>query len=161
MRTTKSFLAAVAVAVGMGAVCASSASAGSRDEAAIRKLYAHYTAAWNQNDTAAMTKLWAADGDHLEPNGLLVKGRAALEKLLAERFATEFKGSHGTITADAIRFIKSDVAVVDSPYEITGAHDTGGKDLPPIKGRYVDVWARKGGKWEIVVSRPVVSTAQP
>ena len=157
MRMAKSLVAAVAVAVGMGAVWTSSANASNTDAATLRKLYADYTAAWNQNDTAAMATLFAADADHLEPNGLLLKGRAAIMKQLSERFATEFKGSRGAITADTIRFIKPDVAVVDSPYEITGAHDTGGKELPPIKGRYVDIWIKKGGRWEIIVSRPVVS----
>jgi len=133
----------------------------STDEAAIRSLYVRYDAAWNKGDAKAMGALWAEDADHVEPDGRTVRGRAALEKELATRFATDLRGTRSVQTVEAVRLVKPDVAVVDAAYEVTGVHDAAGKPLPPLKGRYVDIWIKRGNTWQIIVDRPVAALRVP
>jgi uncharacterized protein (TIGR02246 family) len=133
----------------------------STDEAAIQALYASYDAAWNKGDVKAMGALWAEDADHVEPDGRMVAGRAALERDLAARFATDLSGTRSVQTVEGVRLIKPDVAVVDAAYEVTGARDAEGKALPPLQGRYVDIWIRRGNTWQIIVDRPVAARRVP
>jgi ketosteroid isomerase-like protein len=49
-----------------------------------------------------------------------------------------------------------DVAVVDAAYEVSGARGAQGQSLPALRGRYVDIWVKRAGKWHIVADRPVV-----
>ncbi len=136
-------------------------AARSGDEETIRQLYAGYDAAWNKGDVAALTLAWAADADHVEPDGRAVKGRAAIEKDLAQRFATDLKGTRSQQTITGVRFITPDVALVDASYEVTNVRDPQGQPAPPLKGRYVDIWSKRGGKWQIVADRPVVPAPAP
>lgn len=132
-------------------------AAANADEVALRKLYVDYDATWNKGDAKGMAMFWAADAVHVEPNGSVVNGRAALEKSLAERFAATLKGTHSQQTVETIQFIKPDVAVVDAAYEVTGAHSADGKELPTLRGRYVDIWLKQAGTWRIVADRPLAA----
>lgn len=149
------YTAFVAMVICTVPLWADPARASSGDEPAIRSLYAKYDAAWSKADAKAMGMLWAEDADHVEPDGRMIKGRAALETELARRFATDLKGTRSVQTVGSVRFIKADVAVVDASYEVFGAHDAEGKALPAIEGRYVDIWVKHRGTWRIVVDRPV------
>ena len=97
MRTI--WLLAVVVFVA-AAVRAEVPAARSGDAGVIRQLYARYDAGWNNGDLAGLALIWAYDADHVEPDGRAVKGRAAIEKELGQRFATDLKGtrSQQTIT---------------------------------------------------------------
>ncbi len=138
-------------------LCAHHVRAGTAEEATVRDLYAKYDAAWNQADVKTLSMFWAAEAFHVEPDGRVIKGRAALGQDFTRRFAAEWKGTHSQQTVEAVQFIKPDVALVDAAYEVTGAHDAEGKPLPPLRGRYLDVWVKKAGKWQIVADRPVAA----
>jgi uncharacterized protein (TIGR02246 family) len=145
------------VAVGLRA-----ASAHCKDDkaaTAVRNLYVQYDAAWNQGDVKALLKIWADEAKHVEPDGRVLNGRAAIDAEFGRRFASEWKGSQSKQTVEAVQFVKPDVALVDASYEVTGARDAEGKPLPPLRGRYLDVWVKKAGKWRIVADRPL--PAQP
>ncbi len=148
------YLAVVAVMVVALPLRAEQAARGS-DEAAIRSLYVSYDAAWNKGDVNALGAVWADDADHVDPDGRRVSGRAALEKDLASRFATDLRGTRSVQTVEAVRLLKPDVAVVDAAYEVTGLQDAQGKPLPPLQGRYLDIWVKRGDTWQIVMDRPV------
>src|SRR5689334_8940291 len=62
-----------------------------QSEIVIRKIYADFTAAWNKHDVSSMAKMWALDGDQVEPDGRHAKGRAEVEKLLTAEHETVFK----------------------------------------------------------------------
>jgi uncharacterized protein (TIGR02246 family) len=126
------------------------------DAAAIRQLYARYDARWNEGDLTGLAMIWADDADHVEPDGRVVKGRAAIENQLRQRFASDLKGTRSQQTITGIRFITRDVAVVDASYEVTGARDAKGQGLPALQGRYVDIWVKRARKWYIVADRPIV-----
>ena len=156
MRTT--WLLAVMISVA-AAVRAEASPARSGDAKAIRQLYAGYDAAWNKGDLRGLAMVWAADADHVEPDGRVIKGRTAIEKDLRQRFATDLKGTRSQQTITAIRLITPDVAVVDASYEVSGARDAQGQSLPALQGHYVDIWVKHDGKWHIVADRPIVPAA--
>jgi uncharacterized protein (TIGR02246 family) len=158
MRKFGAFVAVMVVALPLRA---EQARTRSTDEAAIRNLYASYDTSWNKADLKAMGALWAEDADHVEPDGRMITGRAALEQDLAKRFATDLRGTRSAQTVEAVRLIKPDVAVVDAAYEVTGVQDAEGKALPPLKGRYVDIWIKRGKTWRIIVDRPVAALRVP
>jgi uncharacterized protein (TIGR02246 family) len=153
----KKFLTVAAVIFCAVPLYAGRGDAGGADEQAIRQLYASYDAIWDKADAKAMAQFWAEDAYHVEPDGRVVTGRAAIAKELADRFATDLKGTRSKQTLDGVHFIKPDVAVVDASYEVTGMQDAEAKLLPPLQGRYIDIWVKKGGKWHIVTDRPVAA----
>ncbi len=153
----KRLLGGVIAALVLAPLCGTPAAAGTADEAAVRNLYAKYDEAWNQGNVAALSRFWAEHATHVEPDGRVIAGRAALEQEFSRRFAADWKGTHSQQTVEAVHFIKPDVAIVDASYEVTGAVDAERKPLPPFRGHYVDVWLKKSGKWQIVTDRPVVA----
>lgn len=132
-----------------------------KDEEAIKKSAADFAAAWNKNDAKAIAMLFAEDGDFVNPEGRMSKGRAGIEKNYTEVFATTFKGTKFTSTVDLIRFVKPDVAISDGTYEIVGAHGPDGKEMPPIKGLYTIFGVKKNDKWWMVSGRAMVPLTPP
>jgi uncharacterized protein (TIGR02246 family) len=153
MRTIWWLAVMISVAV---AVRAKEPAARSGDAEVIRQLYARYDAAWNKGDATGVAMVWTYDADHVEPDGRAIHGRTAIAKELGQRLATDLKGTRSQQTITGIRFITPDVAVVDAAYEVSGARDAQGQSLPPLRGRYVDIWVKRGGKWHIAADRPIV-----
>jgi len=126
------------------------------NEATIRKLYDDFTAAWNKHDTDAMARMWALDGDHIEPDGRIAKGRAEVHKLLGLEHSTVFKKSHLNLTIESVWFINQDVALVDGLYELSGVIDESGKEVPMRKGHLTSVLMQEGSVWSIAASRAMI-----
>lgn len=144
---------------GIPAATGSMAAADVGSEAAIRKMYDEYEAAWNRHDPAGIAGFWAEDGDRLESDGTASKGRKQLESLLREQHAGAFKESVLSQSLDSVWFIVDGVALADGPYTITGIRDADGKVVPPRRGHLANVLVRDGGVWRIGASRVMAATA--
>jgi uncharacterized protein (TIGR02246 family) len=131
------------------------------NEAMIRKLYADFIAAWNAHDPKKMASYWALDGDTIEPDGMVAKGRAELEKHFAEEQATAMKDSTLKLTVDAVWFVTADVALVDGTYVVLNAHDPNGQPLPPRKGLVSSVVIHEEGTWHVAASRSMIPIPLP
>jgi len=125
------------------------------DEAAIRKVFADFAGAWGRDDAKSMASYWAVDGDVINPPGRRANGRAEIEKMFADEHATVFKGTHITFSEGTIHFVKPDVAVFTSDYEIPGAHPPNGADMT-MKGIVTSVMVKKNGKWWTLSARPMM-----
>jgi len=137
-----------------------------RDEEAIRKHVADYVDAYNNHDSQAMDSLFLPDADTYLKEGRLLKGLAALHQLFITRHSTIAKTSHLTRTVEGIRFLKSDVAVVDSTYEAVGMRDEKGNPAPPLRAWITETLVKDDRKWRTVVFRamplsPVRSGSAP
>jgi uncharacterized protein (TIGR02246 family) len=141
-----------------GGVAGAKAQAG--DEAAIRKVFADFAEAWGRDDAKSMASHWTVDGDLINPQGRRANGRAEVEKLLADEHATVFKGTHITFSEGTIHFVKPDVAVFTTDYEIPGAHGPNGNEMT-AKGIVTSVMVKKNGKWWTLSARPMVPLANP
>jgi len=130
------------------------------DEAAIRKVFADFAEAWGKDDAKSMASYWTADGDLINPMGKRAKGRAEVEALLAEEHATVFKGTHIKFSEGTIRFVKRDVALFTTDYEIPGAHGLNGSEMT-AKGILTCVMVKKSGKWLTFSARPMSPLPTP
>ena len=136
------------------------AKAQASDEAAIRKVFADFAEAWGKDDAKSMASHWAVDGDLINPTGRRANGRAEIEKLFADEHATIFKGTHITFTEGTIHFVKPDVAIFTSDYEVPGAHPPNSAEMT-LKGIVTSVMVKTNGKWWTLSTRPMVPVTTP
>lgn len=116
------------------------------DEAAIRKVHADFTAAWNRHDPAALAGSWAPDGDLINPEGRWAKGKAEVQKAFVDEQAGIFKSSTFANTIQSVRFLTPNMAIVDASFEIANMTPP---NAPPMtqKGLYKSIMVKDGGKW--------------
>jgi uncharacterized protein (TIGR02246 family) len=131
------------------------------NEEAIRTLYEQFTAAWNKHDVPAMTSHWAEDGDHVEPDGQVAKGRDQVTELFKKQHASIFKDSHLTLKIDAVWFITADVALIDGTYELSGVVLPDGTQIPTRKGLLSTNLLYEQGRWWIAASRLMIPSVLP
>ena len=131
------------------------------NDAAIRALYAEFTAAWNAHDPKKMANFYAIDGDTMEPDGMSAKGHDEVEKHFADEHAAPFKNTELKLSVDSVWFITADVALVDGTYVVLGAVDPNGQALPPRKGLLTSVLIRENGTWHVAASRSMIPIPLP
>lgn len=123
----------------------------SQDEEAIRNVLAQFIEAWNKHDAKAFSMVFAEDADFTNVRGSSAHGRAEVEKFHAPLFATRFKDTNQKMTKTKIRFIRPDVAAVDAWWEMSGARNAEGQEIPARKGLLNLVMTKDGGRWFITV----------
>jgi uncharacterized protein (TIGR02246 family) len=138
-----------------------SITADRRDEKLVREVYDRFTAAWNAHDVDAIAKMWAIDGDHMEPDGETAKGRQAVLMLMRRRHDTVFKTTRLNLSIADVWFMPGDVALVDGGYEIYGIRGPDGKELPARRGHLTSVLIKEQGQWWIAASRLMIATTLP
>jgi uncharacterized protein (TIGR02246 family) len=126
-------------------------TSGVQDEASIRKLLSDFLEAWNRHDPKAFSMVFSQDADFTNVAGVGAHGRAEIEKFHTSRFATNFKNSHQLIEESKIRFIRSDVAAVDARWEMTGAQNAEGQEIPLRKGLPNFTLTKDSNQWFITV----------
>jgi uncharacterized protein (TIGR02246 family) len=131
------------------------------NEKLVRDLYDRFVAAWNRHDPATMAGMWSIDGDHLEPDGTVAKGRDAVRALLTREHQTVFAKSHLSLSVADVWFVAQNVALVDGGYEVTGIRTPDGVDLPARRGHLTSVLLHEQGKWWIAASRLMIPTELP
>jgi uncharacterized protein (TIGR02246 family) len=101
-----------------------------------------YIDAYNKGDAKALARLYAEDVDYTDQDGAEVKGRDAMEKLLADNF-NQNPGAKLTIRTDEVKQLTPDVKISRGLATVTlpnGAAEA---------TRYTAVRVRKGDHWEI------------
>jgi uncharacterized protein (TIGR02246 family) len=132
----------------------------SKDETAIRKLIRQLQDGWNAHDPKAAAAPFAPDADFVVVTGLHLKGRDEIEKGFAFRLAQpDYKGSKNTITVKGIRFLRPDVAVVHTTFDIEYSEGGGVKKDHAIE---TAVMTKERGRWSIVAfQNTVIAPQQP
>lgn len=143
----------ILLALAQGSVAGDKADAA--DEKALQEQNEAFVAAFNSGDIKAVAEAYAPDADFLSAQGQRVKGRDALEKYFAKGFA-ESKGLKLKHSDSSVRFLKSDVAVADGTWEITGRPEGN-----PARGHYTAILMKRDGRWLIVYDRPMVPIQPP
>jgi len=129
------------------------AAAPDGNERAIKALLESFAAKWHDSDAHGLSMFWSADGDFINPDGLVLKGRREIEGFYSQAFSMGYAGSKAAATVDQIRWLKPDLALVDGAFEITGATGSDHRQLPAEKGRYTVVLKKENGHWWIVANR--------
>ncbi len=88
-----------------------------QDETPVRAVVSRYVDARELRSAAAVEALFTPDADQLVSTGDWRKGRDAIVK--GTLASSERTGGHRTITVEGVRFLCTDVALVDCRYEIS------------------------------------------
>ena len=132
-----------------------------KNEKLVRAMYEDLIDAWNRHDATAVAKLWAIDGDHLEPDGTIAKGRDAVTKLFTRQHETVFKESVLDMNLQDVWFHGDNLAIVDGSYELKGAKLPNGTELAPRRGHFTSVLLYEDGRWQVAASRLMIPAALP
>lgn len=131
-----------------------------QDEQDIRKAATEFVTAWNRNDAKGLAACFASDGDLINPAGQIARGRAGVEKLLAEEQNRTFKGTRISVPQKHLSFLKPDIAIVDYEFEIAHLRGADGKETA-LKGLLTNVLRKEGDRWLIAAARPMVPSPLP
>ena len=124
------------------------------DDAAIRQIVTEEIAAWNQGDAVAYSRHFAAEGTFTNIRGQFFVGYDAFLKQHDVIFKSLFKGTTLAQEVVSLKFITSEVAVVEALTAVSGmrqpppgvAFDTRGR----LRTRLLQVVAKQQGAWKIV-----------
>lgn len=151
MDTKRSFIVLVLVACLGGTLAGAAArpALGAEPDprqAELTKTAEAFVAAFESGDAKAVAAFWAKDGDLVDVEGRVLKGREAIEQDFAELFR-ENKGLKVRIEVASVRFV-GDTAIEDGTTTVLAPDGSA-----PSRARYTNVLAKKDGKWLIVSVR--------
>ena len=150
MRNAAALILTLAFAV---PAAAQGKAAATEDDAAIRRLVQQHDAARNRGDWKAVGQLFTVDAEQLTSAGEWRKGRARIEKGMAQSMATVYKNGKYTTTIQNLRMVTPTVAVADGSFEITNIKD-GSR-----RGHMTYVLLKTDDGWRFAASRAMVPTA--
>jgi uncharacterized protein (TIGR02246 family) len=124
------------------------------DETAIRKIVQDEVAAWNRRDATAYSSQFANDGTFTNIRGQFFTGHEAFLKQHEVIFQGIFKNTTSQQDIVSLKFIRPDVATVETLTSLSGMRETAPGTAADSKGRLrtrlLQVVARQGGEWRIV-----------
>jgi uncharacterized protein (TIGR02246 family) len=129
-------------------IAAPALAAPSADEAAVREVVRKYTEAREARSPEAIGALFTDDADQHTTAGAWRRGRAEILRGTAQASA-QTPGVR-RITVQTVRFVTSDTAIVDGPYEVV----EGGKVTRSMWATLVVV--RGPGGWRIAAIRNAI-----
>src|SRR5262245_44468697 len=127
------------------------------EEETIRKMADQAIIRLNKGDLTVFEDFWSHDADYVSVDGRLITGRAQLQAFFRELGKSNAGKAQQTSSIERIRFLTPELAIVDGSWTVTGVRDGAGKELPPIKGRGVEVAQKREGRWWFVATREMVS----
>src|SRR5207247_7334392 len=86
------------------------ASKRAADEAAVRRETARFIKLVEQGDAKAVAASWTEDGEYIDDDGTVLRGRAAIEAAYAKAFAKK-KNVKVEITIESLRFPPKDTPI--------------------------------------------------
>jgi uncharacterized protein (TIGR02246 family) len=121
---------------------AQAANSSSPEIQSITQLDKDYEAAYNRGDANAVAALYTNDAEYVDEGGKVVSGRDIVEKLLAEKFASN-PGAKLEIDVKSVRLLSPDVAVEKGIATIAAPDGQQGISV------YAAVHLKRAGNWKI------------
>jgi uncharacterized protein (TIGR02246 family) len=152
MLTTMTTVFSLALTVaGFGQVAAPA----SADDAAIRRVVQQQDEARNRGDWKALSELFTQDAEQLTSSGTWRRGRAAIEKGVAQSMGSVYKGAKYTTKVESVRMLAPTVAMTDGTFEISNI--AGGSTR---RGHATYLLVKSGDAWRIAAVRSMVPTPE-
>ena len=160
----------IGLAIAMGLLAITMSARSVPDETEVRKIIQAQVAAWNLGDADAFAHHFAADGTFTNLLGMYFVGSEAFRDSHAQLFKGAYRGSVKQEDIVSIRFVRPDVAIVDSLQTITGYQKLLRGTTADAKGRMhtrlLQVMVKDGGEWKIAAYHNVdvkagVSVSEP
>ncbi|MGC2333735.1 MAG: SgcJ/EcaC family oxidoreductase [Candidatus Acidiferrales bacterium] len=123
------------------------------DMRAIAAIETQWETAWNHHDVAAMVRLFAPDADVVNLAGQWFKGRAAFAKSVEELHSAKTKESVWRTEQIQTSFLTPEIAIVHVYFSSSGERNPDGSPMPPRRGIFTRVEAKREGHWLIVASQ--------
>jgi uncharacterized protein (TIGR02246 family) len=123
------------------------------EEAAIRKLVQDEVAAWNSGNAGDYAKHFASDGTFTNIVGMHFTGQNAFRERHEQILKGAYRGSTKQSEIVLIKFVRPDVAIVDTLQTITGIQKllpgTTADEKGRLRTRLLQVLVKDGGEWKI------------
>ena len=119
------------------------------DEREVRRVLADYADSWNKHDMQAFAHVFSDDVDYVNIAGRHWKGIQENVAEHATRFQNTLKNAVQTHTSVQVRFLRPDVALVHTTWEVTGWTRPSGEPVPVLREITTMVMVKNGGKWLI------------
>jgi uncharacterized protein (TIGR02246 family) len=120
-------------------------------EAGVRQATAAYVKAFNAHDAKAAAALWTADGEYVGVDGVVVRGREAIEKSFAEEFKA-FPKTEIQVKVTAVRPLGRQTAMTEGL--VTAKLQPGGEAQ---ESRYSALQVFEDGTWKAASVREWVA----
>ena len=131
-------------------------------DGAVRALSQDFAKGFLQKNAAARASLFAEDGTIVLPPGTFLHGRAAMIKDFGpESQQLVNPTTHVTFSNYRVRFIKSDVAFVDTLLTARNLNAGKGKVIPETRVDFSYVAVRQANRWLIEDARLHFAPAEP
>ena len=125
---------------------------------AIRRLIEQRENAWNSGNVAGYGQLLTDDADLLSATGRSAQGRQAILALYVEQRAGAYNGWTTSTPIEAIRFLRPDVAIVNTRFVLTGLRAADGTTPSARRGLLMFVVSKEDGHWLIAAMRGIPET---
>lgn len=122
----------------------------------VEELLERFMEAWRRNDAAALAATFVPTGNLLNRHGLLATGRAEVQQLLTEEFASVMRGTRNETTLTLLHFLTPDTVHAEGEQVV---HDVRKPDGTLLTVRMnVSFSARREdeGRWAFVSVRPTM-----
>jgi uncharacterized protein (TIGR02246 family) len=117
------------------------------DREAIRKSTQSFIKAFENGDAKAVAAHWTAEGEFIEENGTVTRGREAIARSYGELFKKKRAKAKLDVQVESLRFTSRDTAIEEGTVALVrekGENTT---------SRYSLLHVREDGKWLIAVAR--------
>jgi len=109
------------------------------DEAAIRKAWQDYVAAWNKHDSKLLATFLAEEVDRRTADGQILNGRAETLAGIERAWGPNKDSTEKSIQVD-VRFLTADIAILDARDEMRIAG-------VPVRTNHTSIFVRENGRW--------------
>lgn len=121
------------------------------DQALIEQAVGNWNRAWQTKDSKLAAQDYSDDADWTNAFGMKRKGRAEIERALAEVFALPFVMAGQSRTVEqSFRSINPDVALVITRVERVGQRVPSGAELGTRQTTHLRVLVKSKGQWKII-----------
>jgi len=126
------------------------------EKRALYELVARIDAAWNRRDAKAFSDLFEEQADFRFHTGVTLHGKCEIENYYLGHFPNIREGEKHGSTIRQIRFIKPDVAILDSEVELFKISEDRGEKEIRLKLMSTTVASKGKGHWFIAVVNLIV-----
>src|SRR5262249_23340655 len=161
-KNTKLIGLALLASVLVTGMTSSARAADARDEASVRALGDTFAKAFVQKNAELRASIFVEDGTFVTPQGDFLQGRTAMVKDFGPEAQQAVNGTtQAAFSNYRVRFLRSDVAVVDALLTVRSVNGPDGTIIPVIPIDFFYVAVRHGDRWLIEDGRAHFAPAPP
>lgn len=121
------------------------------DQAAVEQVIENWNRAWQTKSAELAAQDYSDDADWTNAFGMKRRGRAEIQKFLAEVFSLPFvMAAQSKVIEQSVKFIKPDVALVITRVERVGQRTPTGEELGTRETTHLRVLMKSKENWKII-----------